>query len=731
MYLKKLELSGFKSFAQFAILEFSSGITAIVGPNGAGKSNIADAVRWILGEQSMKNIRSQSSKDLIFSGSKARSRLGKANVCLCFDNQSGCIPLDFSEVVISRNIFRDGTSEYFINKNPSKLMDVVEILAKANIGHRGFSVINQGMESEILKYSPPELYELLEEASGVRYLQLKKRRSERRLKTTQTNLEKVASILIELAPHLRYLKREATKAERREKLKKKLSQLQEQFFFSRIIDLEKQRKDSDKERKDLETKISELKKETSQLNQELQREETGIEESRKKFISVQKELEKILDERAELSEQIANLRAQVQIEKAKQSVERRGQISIDLKQVEEEFKYVHLTLKKILEFKDLSRVRSEITRVLKRVEKIIGTPDLLEKMREAETGQLDKLINEQKNLEELLAKISQKYEAQKTVLRTSQKQLGQEKFFELERNLRRKKDDLSDLESRVREVGWLAGQLERNSKELKQDIARAGMSYEEIKVDKNIEQPSESPGQLEENINRLKYKVEEIGGVDEITLQEYKETKERYEKLTKKLEDLKKAKKNLEGLIKELTKEVRGQFEKNLQVINDNFNKYLRLLFGGGRGYLKQITKSKIPALPAGRQITNTEEDQEDLGEEEVIDKGIEIKATLPGKRIKDLRMFSGGEKALTSIALLFAIVSSNPPPFLVLDEVDATLDESNSRRFAKLLSEFSKDTQFIIITHNRETMNQADVLYGVTMGDDGVSRFLSLKLEK
>jgi len=143
MYLKKLELSGFKSFANPISLEFSPGITAIVGPNGSGKSNIADAVRWILGEQSMKNIRSQSGKDLIFSGSKKRSKLGKAKVSLFFDNQKGFIPLDYSEVVVSRNIFQDGTSEYFINKNPSKLMDVIELLAKANIGHKSFSVISK------------------------------------------------------------------------------------------------------------------------------------------------------------------------------------------------------------------------------------------------------------------------------------------------------------------------------------------------------------------------------------------------------------------------------------------------------------------------------------------------------------------------------------------------------------------------------------------------------------
>jgi len=739
MYLKKLELSGFKSFAQSAVLEFSSGITAIVGPNGAGKSNIADAVRWILGEQSMKNIRSQSSKDLIFSGSKIRSKLGKANVSLCFNNQSGCIPLDFSEVVVSRDIFRDGTSEYFINRNLTKQIDVVEILAKANIGHRGFSVINQGMEAEVLKYSPSELHELLEEASGVRYLQLKKRRSERRLKITQTNLEKVSGILTELKPHLKYLKREATKVERREKLKQKLARLQSQFFYSKIADLEKQEKNLGKERKDLEVKISELKKEISQLNQKLQEEETGIEESRKKFVSSQNELEKILDERTKLSEQLANLKAQIQIEKIQHPAGPKRQFSIGQEQMEEEFKSIHSVLKKILKLEDLTKIRNEINKVLGRVEKIVSSPDLVKKIKTAESKQTNKLLEEQKKLEGLLEEIDKKYEAQKAILRSGQRKLGQERFFELERNLRRKKDNLADLESRAREITWLSNQLENNFKDLKQDITRAGMDYDSIKTAQNIEKPNELPEQLEEQISHLKYKIEEIGGVDEITLREYEETKERYQKLTKKLEDLEKAKQNLEDLIKELTNKIRGQFEKNFQVINDNFNKYLRLLFGGGKGYLKQITSNR-------QQVTSIEEEPaesiegiqagppqfEDLGgEEQVIKKGIEIKATLPGKKIKDLRMFSGGEKALTSIALLFAIIGVNPPPFLVLDEVDATLDDSNSQRFAKLLREFSKNTQFIVVTHNRETMNQADVLYGITMGEDGVSRLLSFKLEK
>jgi len=738
MYLKRLELNGFKSFAASAIVEFSSGITAIVGPNGSGKSNIADAIRWILGEQSMKNIRSQNSRDLIFSGSKKRSRLGKAHVSLCFDNSKGCIPLDYAEVVVSRNIFRDGSGEYFVNENPTKLIDIIEILAKANIGHRGFSVINQGMESEILKYSPAELYELLEDASGVRYLQIKKRRSERRLKITQTNLEKVSSILTELASHLRFLRHEATKAERKEELKKKLTNFQAQYFFLRIHDSEKRGDELGGEKEELEAKSSKIKIQISQLSKRLQEKEATIKKEREDFINAQKKLEEILDKRAKMSEGLANLRAQIQIERVKQPVKEERKINIDLEKIEDEFKYIYSALKKILETQNLAELKDKINKLLNKMEKIIGSENFVESIKEAEKGRLAKFINEQKELEALLEQINNEYENYKAVLRTNERQLGQEEFFELERELRARKDDLAGLESRLKEINWLNEQTENNFRGLKQEIEIAGMNYEEIKNKKFTEEEKELSEQLEEKINRLKYKIEEIGSVDELTLREYKETKERYDRLSKKLEDLKQAKENLGDLIKQLTKEIRGQFEKKFGVINDNFNKYFRLLFNGGRVYLKQISPAKRD--PALRENLSNKEDKGDSGEEDnleevkeeqMVSKGIEIRATLPGKKIKDLRMFSGGEKALTSIALLFAIISSNPPPFLVLDEVDATLDESNARRFAKLLNEFSKDTQFIVITHNRETMNQADVLYGITMGEDGVSKLLSLKLEK
>jgi len=725
MYLKKLELNGFKSFAKFSTLEFSPGVTAVVGPNGSGKSNIADAVRWILGEQSLKSIRSKNSRDLIFSGSKSKSRLSKASVALYFDNQKGSIPLDYSEVMISRTIFRDGASEYLINKNSTKLMDVVEILAKANIGCRGFSVINQGMESEILRYSSKELYELLEEASGVRYLQLKKKRAESRVKSTQNNIEKAFSVLKEIVPHLKYLKKEATKIQRKEKLEQKLTKARKQFFLLSIDKIEKQRNKLTDQKQKLDIKIIKLKQEINQLEQEFKKEEANIYNSRKQFSESQKELEEILDKRGILSEKLANLRAQVQMERQIQPTNQNQEgIKINLLQAEKEFQDIHFALKKLTKLNNLTQIKQEIDNILSRVEKIIKTPINVANIERPNSEKLNKFLKQQVNLEKDLNLISQNYEEQKQIMKNSQNQLSQEKFFEIERKLRKRKDDLSELESQLKEIIWSAEHLNDDFTQLKEEINRADMNYKELKKEISTakEQENEPIEELKEKINRLKYKVEEIGGVDELTIKEYEETQERYDKLSKKLKDLKKAKKDLEELIKKLTKEIRNKFDKNFQVINNNFNKYFRLLFNGGKVYLKQIEK----ILPE-----NEENEEENYYKEELVTKGIEIKATLPGKKIKNLRMFSGGEKALTSIALLFAIVSSNPPPFLVLDEADATLDEGNSQRFAKLIKEFSKNTQFIVITHNRETMKQADVLYGVTMGQDGVSSLLSLKFEK
>jgi chromosome segregation protein len=242
---------------------------------------------------------------------------------------------------------------------------------------------------------------------------------------------------------------------------------------------------------------------------------------------------------------------------------------------------------------------------------------------------------------------------------------------------------------------------------------------------------------LAEEIGSLRHQLELIGGIDEAITQEYQETNERWEYLHKQAEDLKSGIAALEQAIAELDEIIAKRFDTAFKKINEEFNTYFRTLFRGGRAELvlqKEVVTQNVPDITEAEAAmaegeSAPAEQKKPVGEKVVT--GIEIKATPPGKKLQSIAMLSGGERALTSIALLCAIISNNPSPFVVLDEVDAALDEANSQRFAAILDQLAHKTQFVTITHNRATMEKALLLYGVTMGDDGVSQLLSVKMEE
>jgi chromosome segregation protein len=247
---------------------------------------------------------------------------------------------------------------------------------------------------------------------------------------------------------------------------------------------------------------------------------------------------------------------------------------------------------------------------------------------------------------------------------------------------------------------------------------------------------------LERETARLKSLAEQIGAIDPMIVEEYDETQKRYDFLTGQTENLENAIASLADIVKEMDEKIKISFEETFKKVNGEFSKYFRIIFGGGSA---EMVKMKIEARKSAKDASggnaevseNTDEvDMEAIAEEEAEKEksrevGIEIKASPPGKRISSLAMLSGGERSLTSLALLFAIISNSPPPFAVLDEVEAALDEANSKRFGRILQELAHQTQFVLITHNRETMRQASFLYGVTMGADGVSKVLSVKLDQ
>jgi chromosome segregation protein len=243
VYLKRLEMVGFKSFAVRTVLEFSTGITAVVGPNGAGKSNVADAVRWVLGEQSMRQLRGKRSEDIIFSGGHGKAPLGLAEVSLTIDNNTGWVPSEYSEITVTRRSYRSGENEYLINKQKVRLKDVVLLLAQARIGHDSYTVVGQGLIDAALSLRAEERRGLFEDAAGIRPFQVQRTDAENRLRQTEQNLDRLRDIVSEIEPRLEPLAEQARRAVESRQLN---SELQEVLFTWYALQLRRLRTNKDR-----------------------------------------------------------------------------------------------------------------------------------------------------------------------------------------------------------------------------------------------------------------------------------------------------------------------------------------------------------------------------------------------------------------------------------------------------------------------------------------------------
>ncbi|PIV83641.1 MAG: hypothetical protein COW51_03705 [Candidatus Moranbacteria bacterium CG17_big_fil_post_rev_8_21_14_2_50_44_12] len=768
MYLKRIELSGFKSFATKTVLDFlpscslakngkKCGITAIVGPNGSGKSNIADAVRWTMGEQSLKNIRGKKSEDVIFAGSGKKSQLGSAKVSLFLDNSDKRIPIEFEEVIITRKVYRSGEGEYYVNKSRVRLIDIIDLLAKAGVGQRSYCIINQGMADAVLNATPVERRIILEEAAGVKPYQLKKERSIRKLESTRQNLARVADLVKEISPHLRVLKRQSEKAKKGKDVVRELRQKQEEFFGFLWKKTKTEKESIHEEKEEAGREEIKIQRKIDELEAKIQKEgKTSIDFENKRDI-LERERQEIFEKINQVEKELAIIGAKIEIEKEKSKnflliseipVDfpyvrgKIGKIQARYKNLGEEIERVK-NLEDIIRFKqnflavgeELQSLYREVSEGKKKEEKkkemenvvdLRVTGELEERKREF-AGSLARLKSEadasKKKMEELI----------------SHDRESRRHYFELEGELRKKRHEVSMIREKINEIRIRLAKVEVREEDLK----------EKIKQDLGVHEPDEllSKGAVpetldapkyERDIGRLKTLSEQIGAIDPLIIEEYEETQKRYDFLTGQSKDLEKAIGSLAEVIKEMDERIKGSFEETFKKVDSEFSKYFKIIFGGGSA---ELVKTKIEMRRNIKDISGEKADEADSAEnmdEEAAEEeegpkevGIEIKVCPPGKRISGLNILSGGERALTSQALLFAIIANSPPPFAILDEIEAALDEANSRRFGRILQEFSHETQFVLITHNRETMRQASVLYGVTMSTDGVSRVLSVKLDQ
>ena len=754
MYLKKLEISGFKSFASKTVLDFPRGITAVVGPNGSGKSNIADAVKWVLGEQSIKSLRGKKSEDVIFTGSGKKSKMSAAAVSLYFDNSDKKMPLDYEEVILTRKLFRNGDSEYLINKSKARLIDIVELLAKSGVSQRGYCVINQGMADSILVATPAERMIIFEEATGVRRFQIKKQQTINKLESTKRNLQRVMDLLNEIEPRLNSLKRQANKAQKREGVEKELRSEQEKLFSNIWNELNKNNKKYRLEKEEAEKFIGGLSKEIEEIKNKLSQNKDNSENYQERFNNLQKETASLQEIINDLQKNLSILEGRIQIEnERKEKVENPEFVPINLGYVKEKFFQIISmynkffdSIEKLADLEKIELVKKEGIDVRKNIEA------LSEEIKEGRVNQKDiKIKFDDSSLKkfksekgEILAKIKEqnkKYEKAKNNIYNlnDEEQEKRKSFFELEKSLQIKQDELNKFKDNLNQVNIELAKFEVRKEDLINEIkdefddAELLSKIQNGVIIKNTSEKDSSDNyfdkeELRLKIRRLKIQLEQIGGIDPLIVEEYEETKNRFEFLSAQSNDLEQASEKLKKVIGELDQKVEEIFKSSFKKINQEFDKYFKIIFGGGKASLS-VKYSVKQEEKSGEENSEVEEVEESKEEEKKI-AGIEIDVFPPNKKISSLNMLSGGERALTSIAVLFAIISNNPPPFSVLDEIDAALDESNSEKIAQISNEVASKTQFIVITHNREMMKHAKVLYGVTMQNDGVSKIISLELE-
>ncbi|MBI2121859.1 MAG: AAA family ATPase [Candidatus Sungbacteria bacterium] len=747
MYLKRLELSGFKSFAKLTTLEFPSRITAIVGPNGSGKSNIAESLRWVLGEQSMKSLRGKRGEDLIWNGSPASPaggpqvpRLGKASAALLFDNKDGSgkfmtggnTPFDFEEIAIMRKIFRDGMNEYYLNDSQVRLKDIVELIARMGLGETKHNIIGQGEVDKILLSSPRDRREMLEEALGLRVYQLKKHEAERKLEATEVNMKQAETLVREIAPHLKFLKSQAQKAEARESVHGELRQLEKIYFVRERASIAEERKGIEKRREPFLKKREEIRADimvcaakVGELEKKFSVEASEGED--KKFAALERR-------RREIERELGRLEGRVEMERERAASA--GRREVDIGYVQEEIREFIAEIRNVLDVEDrIEAVRMRFEVLIEDLERLLDTlargGAIPAKSQEETSPLLAELAGTIKKLGDELAVISKEIEEREAGRMHERKELQklQASLREEEGALRVKQDEERDLILEIERFRFEEERLRVREDEWKRGMAGATLNDRDLTDVQLGDYESAAISDISRKIERLRARLEEIGGIDQSVVQEFKETEARHSFLAKEIDDLKQAASSLKSLIIELDEHIKKDFHAGFLKIKEEFHNYFRIIFGGGKASLQLVEIIQRVADEDGENGGGGEIAEDD-GEKKVME-GIDISVDLPRKRIKGLAMLSGGERALTSIALLFAITSVNPPPFLVLDETDAALDEANSQRYAAILKELAKQTQLLLVTHNRETMKCAGVLYGVTMGDDGVSKLLSLKLEE
>ena len=792
MEFKKIQLNGFKSFAEKTNFLIENGLTGIVGPNGCGKSNIVESLRWVMGETSAKSMRGSGMEDVIFSGTsnKASKNIAEVSVSVANDNNEGPIQFrELDEINVRRKIEKDKGSKFYINDKEVRARDAQMFFADLSTGAHSPSMISQGRIGALVTAKPTDRRAILEEAAGISGLHVRRHEAELRLSAAETNLKRADELRKQQEKQLANLQKQAEEATKYKNISDEIKKVEAGLYYLKLLEIDKEIKVENEINTEAEAEVSGFNDRISELEKLIKSESDKVRPLREKNIENLSKIQRLNLELQGLDEE--NTRIQNEIENIKKSLQtfdddinREKGIVIDANSNEKRLKEEKTELIEVdskyyetekQSNEDLESAKNklnlEIDKVkelinLKKNEEAINILDnckmIIEEYAESYSKNqnikkesikrneriniIDKEIESWRNLlsnsEKMITELSERKNKLNLKLNKldNQPKLQAEKKGQISEGLRISEQEKTENETIINstdeKIETLRGQLneiQEQSIQIRERKASSGATIEGLKKRKNdlIDRINSELNLSEENIleNSNLYGKEELpDSVNQEDLLDKK--KQEREKLGSVNLKADEETNKYETEIKKMEQD-RADLVTAIIKLKDSINE---LNQKGRERLIEAFDKVNRKFNEVYTKLFNGGNAKLELVDsDDPLEAGLEMLVSPPGKRLQSITLLSGGEQALTALSLIFAVFLTNPSPICVLDEVDAPLDDANVTRFCGLLEELTKitNTKFIIVTHHALTMSKMNRLYGVTMPEKGISQLVAVDLQK
>jgi len=792
MEFKKIQLNGFKSFAEKTNFLIEDGLTGIVGPNGCGKSNIVESLRWCMGETSAKSMRGSGMEDVIFSGTsnKPSKNIAEVSISLSNENKDGPIQYkELEEIHIRRKIEKDKGSKFYINDKEVRAKDAQMFFADLSTGAHSPSLISQGRIGALVTAKPVDRRAILEEAAGIAGLHARRHEAELRLSAAENNLKRADELRRQQEKQLAGLQKQAEEAAKYKLVSDEIKKIEAGLYYLRLRDIKNEINIENEINNDAESEVKKFNDQIEELEKHIKSETEKVSPIRDKNIEnisrIQRlnlEIKGLDEENQRIDEEITNIKSSLKI--IDEDIDREKSIVIDANSNEKRLKEEKNELIEIdskyyetekQSNEDLDTAKNKLNIEIDKVKELIKINKndeaitILDNCRIIIDEYADSYSKNQNIKKESIKRnerikvIEKEIESWKNLLMSSEKMINE--LNERKQKLIKKLEELEKQpQSQAEKKGQISESLRLAEKEKQENeiiieetdnkIFNLNSELNKTKEDTiQIRERKASSGAtiegLEKRKNDLLERIETELGLNENNILEFSNLEENEEfpdvvAQEEFLDEKKRAREKL-GSVNLRADEETEKYENEIKKMEQDRQDLVTAIIKLKESINELNQKGRERLLEAFERVNRKFNEVytklfnggnaklELVDSDDPLDAGLELLVSPPGKRLQSITLLSGGEQALTALSLIFAVFLSNPSPICVLDEVDAPLDDANVTRFCNLLYELTKitNTRFIIVTHHALTMSKMDRLYGVTMPEKGVSQLVAVDLQK